>query len=427
MVADAKRKIFYGYWVVLGAWLAMTVGTGAQYTLSVFMPVFVKDFGWTRASLSTGLTLSMIMMPIAGLLAGYLVDKIGPRWTVVIGSVIGAFSMFILSQINQIWHFIVVYGILLSTGIGLSYIVPTVATVRRWFMRRSALMVAIAMTGSGLGVVLLVPVAAMLIVKFGWREAYVIFGVIFLIGGTIGGLLLKRDPESEGSYPDGEKPDEQMMKMRADFLARAEKWTVADVFKTSSWWYLGLAQMGYVLAVLGLLGHMITWGTLDLQIPKDIVVKIFSFVFVMSAVIGRLASGFSADWLMSRFSMTRKPLLYFCTFGVAIGVFFCPYVKDAQALFWVSIFLGFTYGCGIALFPVYLGDLFGVANMPVLLSYITLFVVSFGSIGPILYGIIYDKTHSYDMAFMISGVLCVISGICLYLLKVPQKAAAPKI
>lgn len=424
MVEEAKGKMFYGYWVVAGAWLAMVVSSGAQFSLSIFMPALIKDFGWTRTSISAGLTVAMITMPLAGLVAGYLVDKIGPRWTVVIGSVIGAVAMFLLSQISQIWHFIVAYGVLLATGIAMSYMIATVSTVRRWFMKRAALMVAIAMTGSGFGMVLLVPTAAILIMMFGWREAYMIFGVILLVGGTIGGLLLKKDPESEGTYPDGEKPDEQMMKMRADYIARAEKWSVAEVFKTSSWWYLNLAQMGYIMAVLGLIAHMITWGTVDLHIPRDTMVKIFSFVFIMSAVLGRLVTGFSADWIMSRFGMTRKPFLYLCTFGVAVGMFFCPYVKDAQALILASIILGFSYGSGLALFPVYLGDLFGVVNMPVLFGYIGLFIAGFGSIGPLLYGISYDKTGSYDLAFMITGVLCVISGIFLYLLKPPVKAKA---
>lgn len=417
-------KTFYGYWIVVGAWLAMTVSSGAQFSLSIFMPALLKEFGWTRTSISLGLSIAMVAMPIAGLIGGILVDRIGPKWTVVIGSVIGSFAMLLLSRITEIWHFIVVYGFLLATGIALSYMIATVSTVRRWFMKRAALMVAIAMTGSGFGIVILVPVAQAMIKTWGWRSAYLGFAVILLIGGCIGGFLLKKDPESVGTYPDGIKPNPEEMKIRADFMARAEKWTVKEAFGTSSWWLLNLAQMGYIMAVLGLIGHMITWGVKDLGIPIGKMVVIFSFVFVMSAVLGRLVSGFSADWLMSRFHMTRKPFLYFCTFGVAAGMFLCPYVKDAQGLILASILLGFAYGCGLALFPVYLGDLFGVVNMPVLFGVVGLFVAGFGAIGPVAYGIAYDKAGSYDMAFNVTGFLCVLSGIFLYLLKPPKKQTA---
>ena len=433
MVNDSKQKsinaasmggtqtgMFYGYWIVVGAWLAMTVSSGAQFSLSIFMPALLKEFGWTRTSISLGLTIAMVAMPVAGLVGGFLVDRIGPRWTVVLGSIIGSIAIFLLSCISEIWHFIIAYGILLATGIALSYMIATVATVRRWFMKKAALMVAIAMAGSGFGMVILVPIAKMMIEAWGWRNAYVGFAVILLVGGCIGGFLLKKDPESEGTYPDGVKPNPEEMKMRADFMVRAEKWTVKEAFGTSSWWLLNLAQMGYIMGVLGLITHMITWGVKDLGIPISQMVKIFAFVFVMAAVLGRLVSGFTADWLMSRFHMTRKPFLYFCTFGVAVGMFLCPYVKDSQALILVSILLGFAYGCGLALFPVYLGDLFGIVNFPVLFGVVGLFVDGFASIGPIAYGMAYDKAGSYDMAFTVTGVLCVLSGIFLYLLKPPR-------
>jgi len=295
---------------------------------------------------------------------------------------------------------------------------------RKWFMKRAALMVAIAMTGSGFGMVILMPVAHAMIKAWGWRNAYLGFAVILLVGATIGGFLHKKDPESAGTYPDGVKPNPEEMKMRADFMARAEKWSVAEAFKTSTWWLVILAQLGYLVAVIGLIGHMITWGAKDLGIPIGTMVKIFSFVFIMSAVLGRLVSGFTADLLMSRFGLTRKPFLYLCTLGVAAGMFLCPYVKDAQALIWVSIIIGFSYGCGLALFPVYLGDLFGVVNLPVLFGVIGLFIAGFGAIGPVAFGLSYDKMGSYDMAFTLTGILCVLSAIGLYFLQPPKKQKA---
>jgi MFS family permease len=105
-------------------------------------------------------------------------------------------------------------------------------------------------------------------------------------------------------------------------------------------------------------------------------------------------------------------------------MFLCPYVKDVQGLFLVSILLGFAYGCGLALFPVYLGDLFGVVNLPVLSSVVGLLVASFGALGLIAYGLSFDNTGSYTLAFNLTGVLCVISGICLYIVKPPKKSVA---
>ena len=112
MAQIMERKFFFGYIVVLGAWLAMFVSAGAQFSFSIFQPYLLKEFGWSRGMLSLGFTLNLLTMPIFGLLGGYLVDRIGPRWTVVIGAVFGGIGMVLLSTITQVWHFILLYGMI---------------------------------------------------------------------------------------------------------------------------------------------------------------------------------------------------------------------------------------------------------------------------------------------------------------------------
>jgi len=124
MVEKGRRQFFYGYVVVIGAWLAMFVGGGTQFSFSIFLPALIEDFGWTRGMLSLGLTLNLLFMPVFGLLSGYLVDRIGPRRTVIIGAIIGGIGVALLSTVIQIWQFILIYGVLVPMGVGLSYIIP---------------------------------------------------------------------------------------------------------------------------------------------------------------------------------------------------------------------------------------------------------------------------------------------------------------
>lgn len=421
MVEKGRQQFFYGYVVVIGAWLAMFVGGGTQFSFSIFLPALLEDFGWTRGMLSLGLTLNLLFMPVFGLLAGYLVDRIGPRRTVIIGAIIGGIGIALLSTVTQIWQFIMIYGVLVPMGIGLSYIIPPVSTVRRWFMRKAGRMVAITWTGSGLGIVFLVIAAHGMIESWGWRTSYIAFGVILLVGAVIGGLLLRKDPESMGTYPDGVKPSEEELKARADFAARGEKWSAREVIRTRSWWLLVGAQLGYQVAMLGFLAHLITWGAIDFGIPLGTMVLIYSYVFVLSAVLGRLFGGFISDWYMARFHISRKPVLYLCTLGVGLAVFLCLGVDSTMEIILVSILFGFCYGNGLAVFPTYLGDLFGVRNVAVLFGVGALFVGGFGAVGPVLYGFSYDATGSYNFAFLVTGVLCIASALCLFLLKRPEK------
>ncbi|MCD6569853.1 MAG: MFS transporter [Deltaproteobacteria bacterium] len=415
-----ERKFFFGYIVVLGAWLAMFVSAGAQFSFSIFQPYLLKEFGWSRGMLSLGFTLNLLTMPIFGLLGGYLVDRIGPRWTVVIGAVISGMGMVLLSTITQVWHFILLYGMIFPMGLGLSYIIATVSTVRRWFMRKASLMVAIAMTGSGLGIVVLTPIAQYIISSSNWQTGYISFGVILAVGGTIGGLLLKKDPESSGTYPDGKPPTEEELRKRPDFMVRDEEWPVSKASRTSTFWLIIIVQAGYLMAVFGFLGHLITWAYLDLNIPMNNAVSIFSFGFVLSAVMGRLFSGAISDWYMKQFSWTRKPILYFNLIGVALGCFMATLVSSPLALTIVVIIIGFTYGTGLSMYPVYLGDLFGVINLPVLFGVMGIFINIAAAIGPVLFGFSHDTTGSYNPAFIINGLICLMSALALLFIKAPK-------
>ena len=416
-----KRKFFYGYMVVFAAWLAMLVSSAAQNSFGVFLPHLLEEFGWTRGMLSLGFTLNLVLMTVFALLAGYLTERIGPRRTVIIGAIVGALGVGLLSITSQIWHFMLFYGIITPLGISMSYMIATVATVRRWFMRRAAQMMAIAMTGSGLGIVIFWPLAHQIISAWGWRTGYISFAIVLAVGACIGGLLLKRDPESAGTYPDGIEITEEELEAREDFLSRAKRWSLREVLRTRSWWLL-IGSQFYNLAVVGLIAHIITWGTLDLGIAQGTAVLIGSVAFVLAAVGGRLFGGFISDWYMSRFGVSRKPILYFSTLGVALGCFLSPGVGSATSLTLVSLLIGFSYGCALAVFPTYLGDLFGVMNIPVLFGVMAFFIAAFASLGPTLFGLIHDATGTYNLAFLTIAPLCIVSAVCLFFLKPPTRA-----
>jgi MFS family permease len=124
---------------------------------------------------------------------------------------------------------------------------------------------------------------------------------------------------------------------------------------------------------------------------------------------------------MARFAVSRKPVLYLTPLGVGLGAFLCLGVGGVSGIVLVSLLLGFCYGNGLAVFPTYLGDLFGVKNVAVLFGAAGLFVGGIGAAGPVLFGFSYDATGSYNPAFIVTGAICLISTLCLVRLKPPRK------
>jgi len=102
----------------------------------------------------------------------------------------------------------------------------------------------------------------------------------------------------------------------------------------------------------------------------------------------------------------------------------CPMVGSTLGMVMVALLLGLSYGSGLAIFPTYTADLFGVMNIPLLFAIMGLFVDGFAALGPVFYGFTYDVTGSFNTAFIITGVLCVMSAVCLIFVKPPMKKTA---
>jgi MFS family permease len=421
LAQEEKRKFFYGWVVVGGAWLTLFVRGGSGLTISVFFPSLMEEFGWSRGMLSLGFTIRMGIMGIMGVISGVLVGRIGPRRTVIIGALIGGLGIGLLSQVSQVWQFIIFYGVIASIGGGLAGGLATLTTVRRWFMRKAGFTLGLTMSGNGLGVVAFAPLGVVLLHHYEWRTSYIIFGIIMAVGATIGGMLLKRDPESHGYYPDGIKPSQKEIGTRTDFAVRSYHWSIKDVAKNRNFWFYVLAMMGYFLALNGLTSNLVLWGT-DLGM-SDIAAAGLLSIFIMSSVIARVSLGLFSDWSMNRYKgSTRKPVLSLCLILTGLGCLLGATVVTTQAeLIVIAIMIGFGNGVGMSLFPALLGDLFGVLNIPLIQGVGMFFTTAFAAIGPIMFGYSHDITNSYNLALTITAILCAVSLLSLVAIQTPQK------
>lgn len=356
-------------------------------------------------------------MAILGPLAGAMLNRTGPRTMVFVGAIIGGSAMALISLTTEKWHFYASYGVLLPLGLSLAFYIPTVTTVRLWLSRRAALAVSLALTGSGAGLAAGPPVSNYLINTYGWQDAYRVLAVILAAGVAACAFLLKPDPQSIGTYPDGISPD-STNEPEMSIAVESEPWSVREALSSRVLWLYMMAQAGYLVMVMAVLAHLKVWGHEDLGLGESYAVTIIS-VLATTAIVGRLAGGFVSDRLMLRCG--RKPVLYFCISGVIICALLALAVEGKASLAVFAVVLGLAYGSGVGVFPTYLGDLFGVASLPVILGIAGLESASIAAIGPWLFGTLHDQTGDYNIAFIIGGACALLSLICLVLIKPPAK------
>jgi MFS family permease len=171
----------------------------------VFLKPLSQEFGRSRAEVSLAFSLSILAMTGVGPLMRRVVDRLGARRVIVLSALIfglGVISFdFLYASLS---HFYAIYLVIGVAGSGTTP-VPYSQVISRWFNKKRGLALGLAMTGIQLGAFITPPLAQALITAVGWRQAYLLLGLL-AIGGTIPivGPVLKEMPQVKGLLPDGE-------------------------------------------------------------------------------------------------------------------------------------------------------------------------------------------------------------------------------
>lgn len=189
-----QSKFFYGYVVVIASFAVIAMASGALYSFSVFVEPLQQHFGWSRAVTAGAFSVSMVGQGVFSIGSGRLTDRFGPRLVVSISGLLFGLGFLVMSRVDTAWQFYVVYGLMISAGFS-GVPVPLMATIARWFHVKRGLMTGIVMAGSGVGTVLMPPLASWLIYHTDWRTAYLALGIILTTVIVLSAQFLRRDPD----------------------------------------------------------------------------------------------------------------------------------------------------------------------------------------------------------------------------------------
>ena len=164
----------------------MVIGSVPMFQgMPAWFVVLEREFVWNRAQLSLAFSFTRVEGTIMGPVAGYLVDRLGPRKMVLLGMPILGAGFLLFSQVQHLWQF---YGafVVMSMGAGLGTWLPMMTVLNHWFLRRRSLAMALAMEGFALGGIVLVPALAWAVDpdvpgRLGWRLTAAGIGIAIII------------------------------------------------------------------------------------------------------------------------------------------------------------------------------------------------------------------------------------------------------
>src|SRR4051794_34192446 len=198
-----RPRLFHGWLVVAAAFAITFVGFGSAYTFSAFVESLQKDFAASRGSVSLVFSLAGFLYFGLGVVSGPLADRWGSRILAVVGMILTGMGLALAGTARSLVEVYAAYGLGVGLGVGCAY-VPAIGAVQRWFVRRRGFASGLAVSGIGVGTLVMPPLATLLIEALGWRGAYLALGAIAAVLGGGMALLVENDPRARGLHPDGD-------------------------------------------------------------------------------------------------------------------------------------------------------------------------------------------------------------------------------
>jgi MFS family permease len=394
------------YGVVALAFIHIGVGRGLHGTFGVFFVAFLDAFGWTRAVTAGALSLSIIVEGIFHPVVGTLTDKLGGRKTLVLGGLVLAVGLACSATISSVWQFYFWVGIVSAAGISLIGMVPHVAIISRHYASRKATALGIAWAGGGVGIFLLVPATAAMISNWGWRSAYVGLAILVVILVVPAVFFFIPANHVQSNTETTAAHDFKNVKHEP----QEGDWTVKRALTNSSFWLLFtarvLASMGNQIIVTHQVAHAV-----DVGYPKIFAASIFGIMGVVS-ILGRIGFGYLSD------IMRREVVYTWVQVVSAVGTVALMATTDdslPMLLYIYAVFYGLGQGSRALVLSAISIDVFKGKNFGAIFGYFTLSVGVGGAIGAWLGGYLFDVTHNYKIAFLISLACLIISIIVVWM------------
>ena len=368
----------------------------ALYGLPLFYNFWVTDFGWSRKQVTSGNAFSKLLIgPLFGFFAGWLIDRFGPRRLMLAGIVMAGAAVIGLGSMSALWMFYLFY-VFNALGYVCGGPLPVQVLLSRWFDKSRGKAMGFAYLGIGIGGAVVPLLSRWLTDRVGWRGALQVLGVLMIVLAFPAAVIVRESPEGRAQQ---NKTVEPMAPVR-------------DVFRHKAFYLLALGSMCSIGAVGGTNQHLKLFLTLDLKYSEGDAATIISLVLTFS-IAGRLLMGWLADHIPKKHVML---LIYFLV-AAAIPLQFLGASKGAMYAF-AAVF-GLGLGGEYLIIPLIAGELFGRKVLGRLLGIIVTGDGVAEASFPYLVGYLYDKNHSYNTGFITLIVLAILGAVAVALL--PRK------
>jgi len=367
----------------------------ALWGLPFYYDFMVQQFGWTRAQVTSGNALSKLVVgPVFGFIAGWIIDRFGPRRVMMAGILMAGGALVGLGLVSTLGMFYLFY-FFNALGYVCGGPLPNQVLLSRWFDKSRGKAMGFAYLGIGIGGATVPWVSHGLIQHFGWQSA------LRLLGGLI--ILL--------SFPLAFLVKEAPSPLTSDRTTSGSL-EVTGAFKTLPFYLLTFGSMCSIAAVSGTQQNLKLFLSLDRHFSQGDAARVLSLVLSFS-IVGRLLMGWLADCFSKKYVMLLTYLL------VAAGIPFLFLSHSQGVLYAAAVVFGVGLGGDYMIIPLMTAEIFGMQVLGRLLGVILTAGGIAEAVSPWLTGRLRDATGSYsEGCFVLVGIALLGAAVVLGL---PQR------
>ncbi|HTT78331.1 MAG TPA: MFS transporter [Stellaceae bacterium] len=397
-------------WLLLaGAFGAFTMASGLMQSYTVYLVAFIDAFGWSRGEASIAYSVSQVVAGGSSPFVGALVDRLGPRRLLVLGSALLVLGLAGSALVHALWQIVVLYGVVMTIGANFLGLVVFVPILSRQFERRRGMAISVVQSANGFGRALSAPLVQFGVSGIGWRATYLAQAALMALVAVPLALVFRRVDPTRRSVP-ASSP----LSLPAAAAAPRVGWRLAEASRTPHFWLLFAVYLftglGSFFVSLHQLAFAITIGFPPIYAAEVLGAGAFLAVF------GTIGTGTLSDYI----GREAAAILAYGFSIVGVGCALLITRPTQHLLLWLhACFFGVTWGARGPAITAKTADLFPGPQLGRILGVITIGSGLGAALGSWGAGAVFDLTHSYRVAFLLSIASYLCGGVAFWALRRP--------
>jgi sugar phosphate permease len=378
------------------------------YGLPLYYDFMVRELGWSRTMVTSGNAISkLIVGPLFGFAAGWIVDRFGPRRLMMTGIVMAGGALVGLGGVSaaSMFYFFYFFNAL---GYVCGGPLPSQVLLSRWFDRTRGKAMGIAYLGIGIGGAIVPLLAKGLTDQLGWRGSLQALGVLIVLIAFPLAYFVREAPDADadlkGSHSDA-----------AVGRRLQPSPSIAGILRSPAFYLLALGSMCSIAAVGGTNQHLKLYLSLDRGYSQGDAARIISLILAVS-IVGRLFMGWLSDRAPRKYVMLAIYLL------VASAIPLLLLRPSPSSMYVFAVIFGLGLGGEYLIIPLMAAELFGVRVLGRVMGIVLTADGVAEATAPMLVGYLHDRTGSYDTGFIVLVCAALVGAVAIAFL--PRRTAA---